>query len=181
MGLALDPQEVQTESNNPVTEDVKYLLKESAIRVLVKFSSIEMFEDAAFLSPGKTFFIVFQKALWSFPLLSIRRLCLYYSVRHTISMATITRPVYGIISLSTLRMKVVPLKHDWFDLFVKPRTTIYPSHMSLFDGCMAISNRDKSAFEIVPQLIHIGHKPSGNKGITHTFQILAKINWIIIS
>ena len=52
---------------------------------------------------------------------------------------------------------------------------------SLYDGCMTISNRDKSAFEIVPQLIQIGHKPTGNKRITHTFQILAKMNWIIIS
>ena len=61
MGLALEPQEVQTESNNPVTEDVKYLLKESAIRFLseVKVPS----GDAAFLSPGKAFFIVLQKAL----------------------------------------------------------------------------------------------------------------------
>ena len=58
MGLALQPQEVQTESNNPVTQEVKYLLKESAIRLLseVKVPSIEMFGDAAFLSPGKTFF-----------------------------------------------------------------------------------------------------------------------------
>ena len=41
------------------------LLKESAIRFLseVKVPSIEMFGDAAFLSPGKTFFIVLQKAL----------------------------------------------------------------------------------------------------------------------
>ena len=53
MGLALERQEVQTESNNPVIEEVKYLLKESAIRFLseVKVSSIEMFGDAAFLSP----------------------------------------------------------------------------------------------------------------------------------
>ena len=58
MGLALEPEEVQTESNNPVIEEVKYLLKESAIRFLseVKVSSIEMFRDAAFLSPGKTIF-----------------------------------------------------------------------------------------------------------------------------
>ena len=58
MGLALQPQEVQTESNNLVTEEVKYLLKESAIRLLseVKVPSIEMFGDAAFLSPGKTVF-----------------------------------------------------------------------------------------------------------------------------
>ena len=62
-GLALEPQEVQTESNNPVTEDVKYLLKESAIRFLseVKVSSIEMFGDAAFLSPGKTFLSLSKK------------------------------------------------------------------------------------------------------------------------
>ena len=143
MGLALEPQEVQTESNNPVTEDVKYLLKESAIRFLseVKVPS----GDAAFLSPGKAFFIVLQKALWSFPLLSIRRLCLFYSVRHTISMATITRPVLGIISLSNLRVKVVSLTHAWFDLFVKPRTVIYPSYTSLYDGCMTIRNRDNRA------------------------------------
>ena len=96
-------------------------------------------------------------------------------------MATITRLVLGIISLSSLRMKVVLLTHDSFELFVTPRTIIYPSHTSLYDGCMTISNRDKSAFEIVPQLIQIGHKPTGNKGITHTFQILAKMNWIIIS
>ena len=65
MGLALQPQEVQTESNNPVTQKVKYLLKESAIRLLseVKVPSIEIFGDAAFLSRGKTFFIVLQKAL----------------------------------------------------------------------------------------------------------------------
>ena len=65
MGLALQPQEVQTASNNPVTQEVKYLLKESAIRLLseVKVPSIEIFGDAAFLSPGKTFFIVLQKAL----------------------------------------------------------------------------------------------------------------------
>ena len=65
MGLALQPQEVQTESTNPVTEEVKYLLKESAIRLLseVKVPSIEMFGGAAFLSPGKTFFIVLQKVL----------------------------------------------------------------------------------------------------------------------
>ena len=63
--MALQPQEVQTASNNPVTQEVKYLLKESAIRLLseVKVPSIEMFGDAAFLSPGKTFFIVLQKAL----------------------------------------------------------------------------------------------------------------------
>ena len=56
---------METDSNNRVTEDVKYLLKESAIRFLSEFkvSPIEMFGDAAFLSPGKTFFIVFQKAL----------------------------------------------------------------------------------------------------------------------
>ena len=62
-GLALEPQEVQTESNNPVIEDVKYLLKESAIRFLseVKVSSIEMFGDAAFLSPGKTFLSLSKK------------------------------------------------------------------------------------------------------------------------
>jgi len=37
----------------------------------------------------------------------------------------------------------------------------YPSHMSLYDGCMTISSRDKSAFKIVPQMIHIIHKPIG--------------------
>ena len=42
----------------------------------------------------------------------------------------------------------------------------HPSHMSLYDGCMTISSRDKSAFKIVQQ-IHIIHKPIGNKGITH--------------
>ena len=56
---------METDSNNRVTEDVKYLLKESAIRFLSEFKvpPIEMFGDAAFLSPGKTFFIVLQKAL----------------------------------------------------------------------------------------------------------------------
>ena len=58
MGLALEPQEVRTDSNNRVTEDVKYWFKESAIQFLseVKVPSTEMFGDAAFLSPGKTFF-----------------------------------------------------------------------------------------------------------------------------
>ena len=50
----------------------------------------------------------------------------------------------------------------------------YPSHMSLYDGCLTVSSRDKNAFIIVPQMIHIIHKPIGNKGITHTFQIMAE-------
>ena len=50
----------------------------------------------------------------------------------------------------------------------------YPSHMSLYDGCMTVSSRDKIAFKIVPQMIHIIHKPIGNKGITYTFQIMAE-------
>ena len=68
MGLAREPLvQVQTDSNIRITEDVKYLLKESAIRFLSEFKVplIEMFGDAAFLFPDKTFFIVLdlQKAL----------------------------------------------------------------------------------------------------------------------
>ena len=65
MGLALQPQEVQTEPNNPVTQEVKYLLKESAIRLLseVKVPSIECSKMQPFFRQVKPFFIVLQKAL----------------------------------------------------------------------------------------------------------------------